>query len=243
MRKVLKDNPAPLYYQIKQILLETIENGELKPGELVPTEKALCELHGVSKITVNKAIMELVNEGVLYREKGKGTFVAKPKEKHQLNQLKGFTEEMKEKGLNTDVKILSFHTREATKQIKLALNMKDTDNKIIEITRLRISNNSPVAIETAWIPYNLFPDMTREMIEGQSLYSIFREKYGYYPKRAKQTVEPIMLNDYESMLLGRPSSSLALMFQRNTYIEDGTPIEYTKAIYRSDKYKYEVILE
>lgn len=243
MRKVLKDNPAPLYYQIKQILLETIENGELKPGELVPTEKALCELHGVSKITVNKAIMELVNEGVLYREKGKGTFVAKPKEKHQLNQLKGFTEEMKEKGLNTDVKILSFHTREATKQIKLALNMKDTDNKIIEITRLRISDNSPVAIETAWIPYNLFPDMTREMIEGKSLYSIFREKYGYYPKRAKQTVEPIMLNDYESMLLGRPSSSLALMFQRNTYIEDGTPIEYTKAIYRSDKYKYEVILE
>lgn len=243
MRKVLKDNPAPLYYQIKQILLETIENGELKPGELVPTEKALCELHGVSKITVNKAIMELVNEGVLYREKGKGTFVSKPKEKHQLNQLKGFTEEMKEKGLNTDVKILSFHTREATKQIKLALNMKDTDNKIIEITRLRISDNSPVAIETAWIPYNLFPDMTREMIEGKSLYSIFREKYGYYPKRAKQTVEPIMLNDYESMLLGRPSSSLALMFQRNTYIEDSTPIEYTKAIYRSDKYKYEVILE
>lgn len=243
MRKVLKNNPAPLYYQIKQILLETIENGELKPGELVPTEKALCELHGVSKITVNKAIMELVNEGVLYREKGKGTFVAQSKEKHQLNQLKGFTEEMKEKGLDTDVKILSFHTREATKQIKLALNMKDTDNKIIEITRLRISDNSPVAIETAWIPYNLFPDMTREMIEGQSLYSIFREKYGYYPKRAKQTVEPIMLNDYESMLLGRPSSYLALMFQRNTYIEDGTPIEYTKAIYRSDKYKYEVILE
>lgn len=243
MRKVLKNNPAPLYYQIKQILLETIENGELKPGELVPTEKALCELQGVSKITVNKAIMELVNEGVLYREKGKGTFVAQPKEKHQLNQLKGFTEEMKEKGLDTDVKILSFHTREATKQIKSALNMKEKDNKIIEITRLRISDNSPVAIETAWISYNLFSDMTREMIEGKSLYSIFREKYGYYPKRAKQTVEPILLNDYESMLLGRPSSSLALMFQRNTYIEDGTPIEYTKAIYRSDKYKYEVILE
>lgn len=243
MRKISKNNPVPIYYQIKEILLEMIENEELKCGDMIPTERELCEIQGVSRMTVNKAILELVNQGILYREQGKGTFVAKPKEKHQLKYLKSFTEEMREQGLNSDVKILSFEVKEATKQVKTMLNMKEEDNRVIEIKRLRISDNEPVAIETAFIPHKLCPDLTREMIEGKSLYNVFREKYNYHPSMAKQTIEPIMLNEYERELLNEPSTSLALLFNRNTYTKDGIHIEYTNAIYRSDKYKYEVILE
>ncbi|MCR3760448.1 GntR family transcriptional regulator [Clostridium felsineum] len=243
MRKISKDNPVPIYYQIKEILLEMIENEELKYGDTIPTEREICEFQGVSRMTVNKAILELVNQGILYREQGKGTFVAKPKEMKELKYLKSFTEEMKEKGLDVEVKILSFQVKQATKQVKIMLNMAEEDNKVIEIKRLRISNNEPVAIETAYIPHNLCPDMTKEMIEGKSLYNIFRDKYKYYPDKAKQTIEPIMLNEYERTLLNQPSTSLALLFKRSTYTKDGIHLEYTNAIYRSDKYKYEVILE
>ena len=107
MRKASKGNPLPLYYQIKEIILEMIKNEQLGPGDAIPSERELCAIQGVSRMIVNKAILELVNEGTLYRVQGKGTFVSKPKEYQKLSQLTGFTEEMASKGYNTDTKILS----------------------------------------------------------------------------------------------------------------------------------------
>ncbi len=243
LRKVSKQNPLPLYYQLKEIIQEMIENEELKPGDPVPPERELCEIHGISRMTARKAIMALVNEGILYREQGKGTFVSEPKIKQQLSQLRGFTEEMAEKGLKTDTQILSFKIKEATKKIRSHLNMDEKNNKVIEIRRLRIVEDEPFAIEIVWIPFNMCPDLQKDMLEGKSLYKIFKEKYGYTLDYAKQTIEPIMLNEYESDLLNLDIKSLALLFRRKTYLDDGRVIEYTKAIYRSDKYKYEVLLK
>lgn len=242
MKKVSKDSPLPMHYQIKQIIQEMIENEELKPGDIIPPERELCEIQGVSRMTINKAIMSLVNEGILYREQGKGTFVSKPKESQDLSRLKGFTEEMQEKGIRTSTKILSFSVKKATKQSRAILNILEEEAYVIEINRLRFCDNEPYSIETAWLPQRLFKDMKRETIEGKSLYQVFKEQYNYYPHKAKQTIEPIMLNEYESDLLGLKSDSLALMFSRTTYTKDNIPIEHTRAIYRSDKYKYEVIL-
>lgn len=242
MKKIDKHGPLPLYYQIKEILHDMIENDEFKPGSTIPTERELCEIHNVSRMTVNKAIMSMVNEGLLYREQGKGTFVSQPKEKQLLSKLKGFTEEMSEKGLTTKTVILSFQIKDATKQNKSIFNMTQQDNKVIEINRLRIANNDPISIETVWLPYYLFPDMTQELIEGKSLYSVFREHYGYNLKKAKQTIEPMLLNEYESKFLNQKENSLALLFKRDTYMEDDTPIEHTKEIYRNDKYTYEILL-
>ncbi|MBU3144170.1 GntR family transcriptional regulator [Clostridium sp. CF012] len=243
MKKVSKDNPIPLHYQIKEILQEMIENEELKPGQLIPTERELCEIQGVSRMTVNKAIMSLVNEGLVYREQGKGTFVSTAKANREISDLKGFTEQMQENGVVSKTKILSFKIIEATKKYRLELKMPEDENKIIEIKRLRFSDEQPVAIETAWLPYYLFNGMTKDIIENKSLYEIFREKYGYHPDNAKQTIEPTMLNEYESKLLNQENSALALIFRRTTYLENQMPIEYTKAIYRSDKYKYQINLK
>jgi len=243
LKIVSKDNPIPLHYQIKEILQEMIENEVLKPGQAIPTERELCKIQGVSRMTINKAIMSLVNEGLIYREQGKGTFVSIPKVNSEIPRLNGFTEQMEENGIISKTKILSFKVIEATKKCKLELKMPIDENKIIEVKRLRFSEEQPVAIEIAWLPYYLYSGMTREMIEDKSLYGIFREKYGYHPYRAKQTIEPIMLNVYESKLLNQADSALALIFRRTTYLENKTPIEYTKAIYRSDKYKYQITLK
>ncbi|AJD32627.1 GntR family transcriptional regulator [Clostridium sporogenes] len=243
MKIVSKKNPVPLHFQIKEILQEMIENEELKPGDAVPTERELCEIQGVSRMTVNKAIMSLVNEGLLYREQGKGTFVAKPKENKEIAGLKSFSEVMQDKGLKTETRILFFQIKEATKRIKSVLNLSDDNNKVFEISRLRMSEGEPVAIETVWIPYNLCSDMDRQTIEGKSLYETFKNKYKYFPNKAKQTIEPIILNEDECRLLNQNENALALMFRRTTYIKDEVPIEYTKAIYRSDIYKYELVFQ
>lgn len=243
LKKVSKDNPLALHYQLKQVLLEMIEEQLLKPGDSIPPERELCETQGVSRMTVNKAIMTLVNEGVLYREQGRGTFVAHPKINRTLSQLKGFTEEMVEKGFTPYTKILSFEVKTVTKQNKIELNMAEDTNLVIEIVRLRTANAEPIEFETVWIPHHLCPDMTREMIEGKSLYTVLREQYQYYPEQAKQTIEPVLLNEYEAGLLNQNNEALALILRRTTYLKDETPIEYSKAIYRSDKYKYEVILK
>lgn len=243
MKIVSKKNPVPLHFQIKEILQEMIENEELKPGDAVPTERELCEIQGVSRMTVNKAIMSLVNEGLLDREQGKGTFVAKPKENKEIAGLKSFSEVMQDKGLKTETRILFFQIKEATKRIKSVLNLSDDNNKVFEISRLRMSEGEPVAIETVWIPYNLCSDMDRQTIEGKSLYETFKNKYKYFPNKAKQTIEPIILNEDECRLLNQNENALALMFRRTTYIKDEVPIEYTKAIYRSDIYKYELVFQ
>ena len=243
MKKISKESPIPLHYQLKEILQEMIENEDLKPGQLIPTERELCEIQGVSRMTVNKAIMSLVNEGLVYREQGKGTFVSIAKANREISQLKSFTEQMLESGVISKTKILSFKVIEATKKYRLELKMPEDSNKIIEIKRLRYSDDQPVAIEIAWLPEYLFKGITREMIEDRSLYEIFREKYGYYPEKAKQIIEPTMLNEYESKLLNQEKSALALIFRRTTYLENEIPIEYTKAIYRSDKYKYQIVLK
>lgn len=243
MKKVSKNNPLPLYYQLKEILQEMIENEELKPGDPIPAERELCDFQNISRMTVNKAIMSLVNEGFLYREQGKGTFVSNPKKHQKITELKGFTEEMKSRGIDTETEILSFQVKSATKKIKGILGLPEIEGKVIEVIRLRKTEGKPIGLENVYIPFNLCKDMTKETINNKSLYNVFRNKYGYEPNEAKQTVEPIILNEYECGLLQQNENALALMFKRTTYINDYTPIEYTRAVYRTDIYKYEITLK
>ncbi|AGB40756.1 transcriptional regulator [Halobacteroides halobius DSM 5150] len=244
MDKISKDKPTPLYYQLKELLRQKIETDELTPGDRLPVERELCEKHDISRMTARKAIMALVNEGLVYREQGRGTFVAEPepKMKHELSRLKGFTKEMKEKGLEIETKILLFELKEATKGIKDYLKILNENTKVIKMRRLRIVENEPFAIETVWVPYYLCPNLSKEKVAGSSLYEIFQQDYNYELDHAKQTVEPIMLSEYESDLLKVSEKDLALLYRRKTYLSDNKIIEYVKSVYRTDKYKHEVIL-
>lgn len=217
-----------------------IENEQLKPGDAIPPEREICKIQGVSRMTVNKAIMELVNDGILYREQGRGTFVARPKQYKRLSQLKGFQEQMENKGHVTSTRVITFDIKKATHQIRTLLELPKDKEYAIIIKRLMLIDDEPIAIETVWLARHRFMNMSIETILGQSLYKIFREKYGYVLHSAKETIEPKLLNEFETELLNYPESQLALQFKKITYIENQMPIEYTEAIYRSDKYKYEL---
>lgn len=242
MRKVNKDSPLPLYYQLKEIISELIENEELQPNTPIPSERELCEYHGVSRMTVNKAIIHMVNEGLLYREQGKGTFVSKPKEKHLLSSLLGFTEDMKMMGLKVDTRILDFKKEIAGKAIQNQLKLKD-QTEVFEIKRLRIVDDAPYAFETAYIPAFLCEGLSKEQLENRSLYDVLINAYGLAMSYADQTIEPVIADEYASEVLQLEKNSIALKFTQKTFMENHVPIEYTRAIYRSDKYKFEITLK
>ncbi|SEO57633.1 GntR family transcriptional regulator [Propionispora vibrioides] len=242
MKKVDKNSPVPLYYQLKNILVELIENEELQPDDPIPPERELCEYHGVSRMTVNKAIISLVNQGVLYREQGKGTFVATHKGKYTLSGLFGFTEDMERRGLSVRTTLISFEKKAATKKIQETLKLEE-HQPVFEITRLRYVEEEPYALETAYIPVYLCETLTADMLQDHSLYSLLAGEFGLQIEHAYQTIEPVLMNDYESNMLDVKKNKLALLFSRRTYIKGTIPMEMTKAIYRSDRYKFEVTLQ
>ena len=241
MKKVDRNSPIPLYYQLKNIIAELIENEELKPHDPIPPERELCEYHNVSRMTVNKAIVNLVNEGLVYREQGRGTFVSTPKEKHPLSDLLGFTEDMHRRGFQVSTKLIYFGKKLVTKRMQADLSLSD-GQEVFEIRRLRYVDEEPHAIETAYLPVFLCPTLTVEKLENHSMYELLAWEYQLEMSYAYQSIEPVIITDYESDILQVKKNSLALMFSRRTYLKDNTPMELTKSIYRSDRFKFEVTL-
>ena len=242
MKKVDKQSPLPRYYQLKEIIRDMIENEQLKSGDTVPTERELCEYHEISRMTARKAITELVHEGLLFREQGKGTFVAEPKVRQNVSELIGFTEEMNRKGLTVETKILDFNIKKPTTKIMKYLKLEDSD-MVFEILRLRIVEGEPYAIEKAWIPEKYAKGFKIEELESHSLYKVLEGKYGIKISHGKQSMEPIILTAYESSLLGVREDMLGLLFERRTFTDDVAPVEFTKSVYRSDRYKFEITLD
>lgn len=243
MRKVDKNSPIPMYYQLKELIKEMIENEELKPKDPIAPERELCEYHDVSRMTVNKAITSLVTEGYLYREQGRGTYVAEPKKNYRVSGLSGLTEEMMvRRGLKVDTEIISFEEKCPNKTIKSFLELGDGEN-IYKITRLRRVEKEPYALEVSYIPAALCPSLSKSKLDNKSLYYVLRTEYGLDMEFANQTIEPIMVDEYESNLLGIEKNSLALLFIRRTYTNEGRPFEVTRSTYRSDKYKFEITLK
>lgn len=124
MSTIVRKSPLPRYYQLKEIMREKIRSGEWKPGDLIPSERELGEQYGISRMTARQAITELVNEGLFYREQGKGTFVSRRKITQQLIHLTGFTEDMKARGQQPGTRVLSAEMRPAEEAVAERLRIK-----------------------------------------------------------------------------------------------------------------------
>lgn len=233
-------DPVPLYFQLKQILIDMIENEELRPGECIPSERELSEKYQISRMTVRQAITELVHEGLLYRQQGRGTFVAEPKIEQGLFTLTSFTEDMLQRGLKPETRLLESAVINAPRKVERVLELS-MDRRVLQIRRLRLADGEPMALETSHLAYNLCKSMADEELSG-SLYRLLEEKYGLTLGRARQTLEPVLANPDEAEMLGTGPGAPLLLLQRVTYLASGKPLELVKAVYRGDRYKFTVEL-
>jgi GntR family transcriptional regulator len=213
-------NGGPLYMKLRQAIEEAIQSGRLKHGDALPPERDMAEDASVSRVTVRKAIDDLVNDGLLVRRHGSGTFVVKPIVRMQqpLTQLTSFTEDMRRRGMTASTRWLDRGLFYPTADEMMALGLTSSA-MIARLTRLRLADD-------------ILPDP--QAVEN-SLYLVL-EKSGIRPVRAIQRISACNLTDEETLLLGVPPGSAALSVQRMAYLQSGRLMEISKALYRSDAY-------
>jgi GntR family transcriptional regulator len=231
-----KSSPIPIYYQLEEFIKKQIENGELQPDEAIPSEREYAERYQISRMTVRQAINNLVNEGYLYRQKGRGTFVSKQKVEQRLHGLTSFTEDMLERGMKPSSKLLSFEVIPAGLETASHLKLKK-NTPVYEIKRVRLADDVPMALETTYVPANLVKGLTEEIIH-QSLYSYIEEKLNLVISEAFQQIEASIAKESEIKHLQIEKGSPILLILRTSYLHDGTPFEFVKSAYRADRYKF-----
>ncbi|MEK4029628.1 MULTISPECIES: GntR family transcriptional regulator [Bacillaceae] len=231
-----KQSPLPIYFQIETMIRQQIERGELKPGEALPSERIYAEEFGISRMTVRQAITNLVIAGLLYREKGRGTFVAENKMEQHLSGLTSFTEDMKKRGLTPGSRLLTFQIAPAPKKIAGRLQIKE-GAPIYEVTRLRLADDVPMALETLFVSTDLVKDLNEEIVIS-SLYEYVEGKLNLKIGHALQSIEAISPGEKEREYLQVSKDVPVMLMARHTFLEDGRPLEYVQSSYRADRYKF-----
>lgn len=228
---------VPLYVQIKQNLHDLIEAQTLTENQILPSETELGTHYKVSRLTVRQAIVELVREGYLRRERGVGTFVAGPKLTQSLARVGSFSERMREANRQPASRVLSQQVIAAPANIaqQLALEPKSPVHKL---ERLRLANGEPVMIETAYLPESFFPGLHKIKFAEASLYRTLDEKFNCRIVAADETVEPVLITRQEAKALKTPAGSPGLLVHVKAFDQDGRIVEYSKSIVRGDRSRY-----
>ncbi|WP_077624751.1 GntR family transcriptional regulator [Sediminibacillus massiliensis] len=233
-----KNSPLPIYYQLEEEIKQLIKSEQLKPGELLPSEREYAEKYNISRMTVRQAINNLASDGLLIRQKGKGTFIAEKKFEQTLQGLTSFSEDMKARGLTPSSKLVRFDVIQADQKLAEKLQLAEGDDLFI-IHRIRLANESPVAVETIYTPKSIVGDMT-EADFTPSFYHYMEKKLGYSIKQAHQEMEASLANDFEREHLRINEGDPVLLMERLTFLSNDIPFEYVKSAYRADRYKFKL---
>jgi GntR family transcriptional regulator len=237
-----RNNRLPLYVQLKEAIIEKVENGDWIAGEAIPTELELQNTYSLSRTTVRQALGELVSDGILTRIQGKGTYVSEPKLEPTRPDLTGFTQDMSEKGYSVSSRVLDISEQRANETIQKKLQISAYTN-VLKIDRIRLVDNLPIGVHNVYLNNSLVPHVRLERydLSHYSLYEALRTE-GVKLGEAEETVEASLADERHAELLGIPKGSPVLMLTRLLNMEDGRPLEYAKMVYRADKYKYSIKL-
>jgi len=227
----------PKYYRIQEILRARIASGEYRAFQRIPSEAELSKEFNVSRGTIERAIRILVEEGLLYREQGKGTFVAAPKFDEISFRLSDFWEEAKRAGRKTRIQLLKAEKRPADEETALRLRLVP-NTPIIEIERLRLVDEAPIAYEFRRLPYALCPQLLTEDLENQSIHRLLIEKYRLPLLKASYTIEAIVLKGEMARLLQAPPGTPGFRIDRLTFTTGMKPAVWFHQIYRGDRYRF-----
>lgn len=237
------ESPVPLYEQIKHYILHNIESGEWAHNTRIPSERDLAEQFEVSRVTVGKAIKELVQIGHLNVQIGKGTYVAEAPMKQQIDMLTSFTEEMQLRGQTTTSRVLSAGVKVASADVAEVLEIP-VGALVVELQRIRYVGNRPMAIECASVIANLCPNiLDTHDFSRESLYSVLRDEYQVNLVAAEQTFEARAATMDESNHLQIDVGAPVLAIHRITYDPFERACEDVKSVYRGDRYKFRAKLK
>ncbi|HZQ05349.1 MAG TPA: GntR family transcriptional regulator [Anaerolineae bacterium] len=229
---------TPLFKQIAAQLRQQIEQGTLHLGDVIPGERELAESLDVSRMTLRAAIDELVDEGLLLRQRGRGTVVAHVRinKQAQVMGFMSFSEEMHSRGLEPSSRILAFKSEVADAGVAAQLDLP-LGAQVILLKRVRLANGEPMALERCYVPYERFRRLLNFDLSTRSLYDILEKEFDTRPTLCEETVEAIALAAPEARELRVKRGSPALLVTRVTRDARGALIEAEQTTYRSDRYR------
>lgn len=231
-----KNSYIPIYIQIEDIIKDRILANEYKIGDVIPSERELSAQFDVSRMTVRQSITNLVNDGLLFREKGRGTFVAKPKLEQPLQGLTSFTEDMRARNMVPSSHILRFEkiipSIDITRELQLELG-----EEVFYVIRIRHADDTPMAIERTYIPVKIYPQLDADKLSG-SWYSLIENTFQQKIGNAIQLMEAAIVTKEDSKFLQIAQTAPVLIIKRTSYLQDGTPFELVRSVYRADRYKF-----
>ena len=235
--KLMIDSEMPLYTQLIGIIKRSITSGEVGVGALLPSEAELCGAYGISRNTVRQAIGALEEDGFVVRKRGKGTFVADPSTRRKSVPY-SFTTEVSQLGKTPSSTLVSFEILPVSPRIREIFDLAG-DAKVYCFTRVRNVDGKPLIVETSYYPQDVYPGLTRDMLQTHSVYSLLYHA-GVVPFSAEDSYEAVLLGDREAALLDCRSGTAAFFHQRRTTGENGRIYEYTTSFMRADRVKLNV---
>lgn len=225
-KRIDKSIPTPLYFQVEQIIRGGIESGELRPGDSIPTENELVEKYDVSRATIRQAILSLVNDGFLRREKSKGTFVTKPPERIQLfESLRWFSRYLDKSGIPFRTQILKKAVIPASEEVAKHLQLNEGD-LVFYVKRIRHMNDTPYLVDEHFVPYLLCQGIEDLYQEGTSLYNTLEEKFDIELDHGWREFEPILPSPEDVELLEIFSNTAILEVHSAVHNKEDLPVDY-----------------
>jgi GntR family transcriptional regulator, N-acetylglucosamine utilization regulator len=228
--KVDRSLPVPLHFQIRALLIESIERGDVIPGSPLPPEKQLANRYGVSLSPIRQAILDLVKEGVLYRRPGSGTFLREPPSTERVSVLGSFSESLRARGAEVDVVILTQQRMGTPREIE---DRVGTD-AVVVVERLTVIDGEPAAVLRSSLPAGRFAGVAEATLPNGSLYRYLEDVMGVVPMRAETTVQVVPCTTQRSAQLGVAAGSPLLQATGAVYDADDDVIEAFEVQYRSD---------
>lgn len=226
----------PRYREIARELQEQIESGVYQEHQAIPSEPELAKQYEVSRMTARQAINELVYDGVLYRIKGKGTFVNHQKYEKSIHGLTSFSEDMIQKGFKPSSLLINKTYIEASDLIAAKLQIKPRD-PVIELKRVRLADDEPMALEFVYLPVSIIKELP-DNIGEISLYDYIERELGLLIDYSIQEIEAICLEKEMSDYLKVNPGAPCLLICLQSYLKNGQIFEYVESYYRADRYKF-----
>ena len=229
--------PRGVRVRISKRLRSALDTGEWRPGDLLPPERQLAGRYGCSLITVRRALSELTREGRLERTRGRGTTVLRPRIERDFAGTMSFTEEMQDRGLDPETKVIASRPESAGEVVAAALQI-EPGSPTLYVERLRAADGEPLLLEQVHLPAEQFPGLLASDLEHGSLYDLLTARYGTRIVRARESLAPVLLRAREARLLGQRPRTPALQIEGIAFSAEGIPVEFARSYVRGDRTRY-----
>ena len=230
-------DPAPLYAQVEHQLATEIAAGRWAVHEQLPTEDQLIDMFGVSRITIRRAIQNLVTRGVVEVRRGRGTFVATPRITQELTELSGFVEDMQVLGKHPTAQVLTIEKVIANADVAKALDL-GADAKVVRILRVRLADGVPISLDETFLPEVIGTKIVNHDLETEPIFGLLEQRYDLPLIEADYEMEATIASpDISSPLQIAPGSAIFLI-KRTSYTNGRVPIDFERLHYRGDAIRF-----